>query len=197
MKPIGAFALGGVFATVIVLSGITFLKNRDREGSAPGQPVASADSASPAPTPVASRQAVPGTVFEQSGQPLSPEEMQLENARRAQQQSQLFEKAFANDMPDAAQGARIEAQWFDASQGALVREARSQPLEFDVACKSSMCRMEAAFPSMEESDEWMTRMQLQMGGVIGHTTMVILPGPEGQKKVVLYAYREGREPRRG
>lgn len=196
MKPIGAFALGGVLATTLVLLGLTFLRPMDRDAT-PATPAAPADtSAARALGKVAPQQVVAGMVFEQSGQPLSPEEMQQEGARRAQQQSQFFEKAFAADAPDAAQGTGIEGQWFDALQVPMVREARNQPLDFSVMCKSSLCRMEAAFPSMEESDDWTTRMHLQMGGAIGRTTTVILPGPEGQKKVVVYAYRLGREPRR-
>ncbi len=107
-----------------------------------------------------------------------------------------METIWANDAADAAAAAKTEQAIASALESAIVLESQSQPTSTQFSCRASMCRIETEFDQAGSGGDWATRFLAQMGGgAFGNSSMVTLPGPDGAKKVVLYAFRPGREPR--
>ncbi len=120
-------------------------------------------------------------------------EMQL---RRLHENIARHEAQWDADTAEPVRATETEQQWQTAGDARLVKEAVSQPDYVATRCKARMCRIEGSFPANADSNEWATRLLLEMGASFGASSIVTLPASDGRKEVVVYAYRLGREPPR-
>lgn len=190
----------GLAAAVLVAMGLlTWKLANDRPAS---QPPVTADVTSagsnqdPAPRqqlPPAPRPSVPS----QSGPyRLDAASIQSDGIRQAEQATLKLEKLWRNDALDPAHAAKTEQAIRQAMGSGFVKQARYQPQQATADCRSSMCRIESSFAAGSSDGEWVSRTLLQMGGQFGASSTVVSPGENGTRRVVIYAFRPGRGPRR-
>ena len=128
---------------------------------------------------------------------MAPATMKAEGMRLMLETERKMEAIWAKDAPDAAAAAKTEQAIASALESNIVQEARWQPEATQFSCRASMCRIESEFDAAAAGGDWTARFLAQMGGrTFGNSSMVTLPGADGKKTVVVYAFRPGRGPRR-
>ncbi|HXI15342.1 MAG TPA: hypothetical protein VNM48_03150 [Chloroflexota bacterium] len=182
----------GIIGTTFVLRGRPGSASVPSEGRSVST-VAAAPVAGQAPERSASAQ---GNAPQPQSMMMAAAPSEQELAKEAEVATRKFEAIFAADRPEPVEDSKTEQALTRALESRLVQEARSQPLNAQVACRSSMCRIESNFRPGEEASEWSTRLLLEMGRTFGAVTTVFPPGGANQKKVVMYAFRPGHEPPR-
>ncbi len=203
MNTTGAIAAGSAAGALIgvLAMGIFFQMTRDSNEKDPARIVAGAPEDAPAVTGSVAGAGQPGRASSPKADTTFPAQLRHEPAPSAEMQLRQLNENIAKheaqwgaDTEEPVAATQTEQRWQAAADARLVKEAASQPDYVATRCKASMCRIEGSFPANADSNEWATRLLLEMGAGFGASSILTLPPSNGRKNLVVYAYRLGREP---
>ena len=167
-----------------------------RPAPAASNAVSEADVSSEAARPAPVVRAPPRAAMPAPQLPVSPEAIMAQQRQQALATSGQMERLWAADAADTTM-AGVEQDIAGIARSPRVLDVREQPATIDaIACRASMCRIESTFANNGGGAEWSTRLVMEMAGTFATSTLVTLPGADGRNKVVLYAFKPGKEPRR-
>jgi len=130
--------------------------------------------------------------------PLATSESFLAQAeRKSHEDSMRLEAVWSADKANPMHTQRTEEALLAAMHSEGVLEIAEQPDRVvDIGCRASMCRIESDFRVGRSGNEWATRVLIGTASEFGSSTFVTLPFEDGSNKLVIYAFKLRKNPRR-
>jgi hypothetical protein len=130
--------------------------------------------------------------------PLATSESFLAEAeRKSHEASTRLEAVWSADKANPMQTRRTEQALLAAMNSEGVLELPEQPSRVvAIGCRATMCRIESEFQTVNSGTEWATRVLMGAMGEFGTSTFVPLPSEAGGTRLVIYAFKPGKDPRR-
>lgn len=109
-----------------------------------------------------------------------------EAARRNQAERQAYIHRFAGEAVDARWATAKESTILAASKGDQIVALGAQPRELDIDCRTTMCRVQADFPSESSAEDWFTLFSTTLGGEMPKVSFEFSVNPDGSARLVAY-----------
>ncbi len=121
----------------------------------------------------------------------------LTNLRRQQQRQEVGKvvESGRRKLVGAYESETIDRQWAGNKQRTLeslqsnaqIEELNARPSAFDVACRTSTCRIQADFPSRLAAEDWITLYLLNAGPEIMNSSVNRTILPDGTASIEIYS----------
>ena len=154
---------------------------------------------SPAADPIAPPQGTTRATMSSGASPLSGLESSdpsIVAAQRAAEKREVNKVVAAgrSKLVGAYEAENVDQGWAGAKQQALealqsneqIEQLNARPVAFDVACRSSTCRVQADFASRLAADDWLTLYLLNAGTELSNSSFRRTDYPDGTASIELY-----------
>ncbi|MBJ6977906.1 hypothetical protein [Luteimonas sp. MC1895] len=186
-----------VVAAVVVVAVIagTFILRR---GEAPGPAdvpqstaAAAADPVAQAPAP-ANRNARPARA---SGESLEQQvatqldrrvESRAQHAARTRELREQSAARYASEQVDPAWAPQKESQLTGIASNEAFAQAGAKPTSLSVDCRSSMCRVDGAFETRSQAEDWVMMYMSSVGGTMPNSIVSRTQAEDGSTRVEIY-----------
>lgn len=186
-----------VVAAVVVVGVIagTFILRR---GAAPDPADVPQSSAAAASDPVAQAQAPASRGARRapaSGESLEQQvatqldrraESRAQHAARTRELREQSAARYASEQVDPAWAPQKESQLTQIASNAAFEQAGAKPSSLSVDCRSSMCRVDGAFETRSQAEDWVMMYMSSVGGTMPNSIVSSSQAEDGSTRVEIY-----------